>query len=161
LLTMWYLKRKAGPIRKVKVYGWICCLMIVIWGMMNSSCKNIAPVKSVDVAWEPFYWKGNFSNKQSKPWRSLNRFAHTNCWSRNCMLLTLIVSGPKCRFTKGTAQILLPTAISIVSASQARLSNYQKYRQIQVRNSHEILMETNESIRTLKEARNLWWPVAC
>ena len=100
------------------------------------------------------------SHKQSKPWRGLTRFAHTNCWSRNCMPLTLIVSGPECRFTKGTAQILLPTAISIVSASQARLNNYQKYWQIQVRNSHEILMETNESIWILK-ARNLWWPIAC
>ena len=67
---------------------------------------------------------------------------------------------PECRFTKGTAQILLPTVIIIVSASQARLNNYQKYWQIQVRNSHEILMETNESIWTLK-ARHLWWPIAC
>ena len=100
------------------------------------------------------------SHKQSKPWRGLTRFAQTNCWSRNFMLLTLIVSGPECRITKGTAQILLPTAIIIVSASQARLNNYQKYWQIQVRNSHEILMETNESIWTLK-ARHLWWPIAC
>ena len=76
------------------------------------------------------------------------------------MLLSLIVRGPKCKFTKGTAQILLPTTISIVSASQARLSNYQKYWRIQVRNSHGILMETNESSWTLK-ARNLWWPIAC
>ena len=76
------------------------------------------------------------------------------------MLLTLIVRGPECRFTKGTAQILLPTAIIIVSASQARLNNYQKYWRIQVRNSHEILMKTNESIWTLK-ARHLWWPIAC
>ena len=76
------------------------------------------------------------------------------------MLLTLIVSGPECRITKGTAQILLPTAISIVSASQARLNNYQKYWQIQVKYSHEILMETNESTWTQK-ARNLWWPIAC
>ena len=76
------------------------------------------------------------------------------------MLLTLIGKCPECRFTKGTAQILLPTVIIIVSASQARLNNYQKYWQIQVRNSHEILMETNESIWTLK-ARHLWWPIAC
>ena len=70
--------------------------------------------------------------------------------------------GPKCISIKGTAQILLPTAISIVSTSQARLKNYQKNLQIYVRKSHEILMETNEPIWALK-ARNLWWcwPIAC
>ena len=134
--------------------------MIIMWGMVNSSAKKIhLPVKSVDVG-NHFTKKYNFSHKQSKPWRGLTRFAHTNCCNRNCMLLNLIVRGPKCRFTKETAQIMLPTVISIVSVSQARLNNYQKYWRIQVRNSHEILMETNESIWTLK-AINLWWPIAC
>ena len=49
LLAMWCLKRKAGPIRKVKIYGCICWLMIIIqsiiWGMVNSSAKEITPVK--------------------------------------------------------------------------------------------------------------------
>jgi hypothetical protein len=40
LLAMWCLKRKVGPIRKVKVHGCICCLMIIMWGMVNSSAKN-------------------------------------------------------------------------------------------------------------------------
>ena len=40
LLAVWCLKRKAGPIRKVKIYGCICCLMIIMWGMVNSSVKK-------------------------------------------------------------------------------------------------------------------------
>ena len=40
LLAMWQLKRKAGPFRKVKMYGCICRLMIIMWGMVNSSAKK-------------------------------------------------------------------------------------------------------------------------
>ena len=129
-----------------------------MWGMVNSSAKKYHLSKMLMLG--TILLERQLSHKQSKPWRGLTRFAHTNCWNRNFMLLTLIVSGPECRITKGTAQIQLPTAISIVSASQARLNNYQKYWRIQVRNSHEILMETNESTWTQK-ARNLWWPIAC
>jgi hypothetical protein len=40
LLAMWCLKRKTGPIRKVKVCGCVYYLMIITGGMVHSSEKN-------------------------------------------------------------------------------------------------------------------------
>ena len=65
LLAVWCLKRKAGPIRKVKIYGLICCLMIIIWGMVNSSSKKITPVENVDVG-------NHFTGKATFPTSTAN-----------------------------------------------------------------------------------------
>jgi hypothetical protein len=90
----------------------------------------MAPVKNVDVG-NHFTVKATSptSHKQQAE-RAMTRsdpFRSNQLLKPKLHALTLIVSGIECRITKETAQILLSTAISIVSASHARLDNYQKY----------------------------------